>query len=143
MNQKIRYIKNFSRHLFNADQVVALEAAGYIADEEGARAPFFTSAADFAEKVGGCIAAAVLPGDILRDCWAGEATIPDGTILVGWRTDVAARKRGRFAVRGIVAHEWRDGAPVRILNEEIMPTVENDFGTGAEFNYGTPKERKR
>jgi hypothetical protein len=108
---------------------VGLEAA----DE--ARAPFFQSAADFVEQIGGKVVSAVLPGDILRDCWAGEAVIPDGTVLVGWRTDQSARKRGRFAVRGLVIHEFAAGAPVKIWDMAVHPVVESDFRTGEQFPY--------
>ena len=132
-------IKNFSRHPFNADQKRALRYLGY-EPEDGARAPFFKGAQDFVDQVGGSVASAVVPGDIMRDCWAGEAEIPEGTVFVGWITDWAARERKRFAVRGYVVHEWKSTlsggtSPRKTDTGDIVPTVENDFQTGEEFPY--------
>lgn len=128
-------VENYSRHPFNSDQIGVLKSEEF-EPESGARAPFFEDAQDFVAQVGGKTVSAVVPGDILRDCWAGDATIPDGTTLVGWRTDKDARKRGRFAVRGMVVHRWERGGPTKLLDTEIEPTVENDFRTGEEFPYG-------
>jgi len=127
-------VENFSRHPFSRDQRSVLNLLGLEA-AEGARAPFFEGAADFVKQIGGQVVSAVLPGDILRDCWTGEAVIPDGTVLVGWRTDQSARNRGRFAIRGLVIHEFVAGAPVKIWDMEVEPIVESDFRTGEQFPY--------
>ena len=126
-------VENFSRHAFNRDQRSVLNLVGLEA-ADGARAPFFHSAADFVEQIRGKVVSAVLPGDILRDCWAANL-IPDGTVLVGWRTDQSARNRGRFAIRGLVIHEFVAGAPVKIWDMEVEPIVESDFRTGEQFPY--------
>lgn len=160
-------VRNFSRHTFNQDQVEALtlvgEALGMVLKPGEHEKPFFRNAADFIEQVGEQVSCAVVPGDIMRDCWAmtpagnerDEFTvgIPVGTIIIGWRTDQAARRRGRFAVVGVTAHQWQKaffaansvgendcyGAvvlPKLVFEAKISPTIENNFSDGKEFEYG-------
>jgi len=158
----MKTVENFSRHPFNVDQRRALLDAGY-EPEDRARAPFFKDIEDLLTQVGGKIVSAVIPGDIIWDCWArmsfGAADvspqmgIPVNTTIIGWRTDESARRRGRFAVRGIVVHRWEQVwfpankigepdcwgyvvIPQVIYEREIAPTVENDFQSGEEFPYG-------
>jgi hypothetical protein len=155
-------VKNFSRHPFNPDQLKALqlvaEALKLALMPGEHETPFFANADHFIKMIGGQIASAVVPGDILRDCWsqtpAGNPKdtlpggIPEGTILIGWRTDKAARTRKRFAIRGITVHRWNrvvfpvtptaKGAmiiPQLIFEAIISPTIENNFSDGKEFPY--------
>jgi hypothetical protein len=147
---------------FNPDQIQAIqlvaEALDLDLEPSEHETPFFTDADHFIKMVGGQVASAVIPGDILRDCWSqtpagnpkDELTggIPEITILIGWRTDPAARKRKRFAVRGITVHRWQRvlfpvtsanvGAmiiPKLIFDAKLTPTVENNFSDGKEFAY--------
>lgn len=158
-------IENYLRHPFNIDQVDAIRRVFPDAEIGKPLKPFFDDASDFIAKVGGKTSSAVVPGDIFRDCWARQSFgsmyddpsgsgIPVNTVIIGWRTDLEARKRGRFAVRGIVVHEWQKvifsancagepdcyGAivmPVEIIRVDLVPTVESDFRTGEEFPYSS------
>lgn len=124
---------NNSRHEFNDDQVRALRANGFDPEEQ-ARSPFFNDAQDLADEIAHRVTHTIFPGDLLLECWA-DGLIPDGTVLIKWRADDAARARGRFAARGLVMFEWRDGRPVVVLDDAIQPTVEVDLRTGEQFEY--------
>lgn len=127
-------IKNFSRHNFNSDQKSWASAHGY---EVGATlAPFFTSAQDFIQKVGGTVSSVVCPMGILLEALASGKMDDLTTTIIDWVADQGARKRSHFAVAGVRVFQIQSGNVVLISSETITHTVENDFNSGEEFPYG-------
>jgi hypothetical protein len=124
---------------------------------------FFEDVEHFASEVSGETVSATAPGEIFLELWArtplgpqGEIDmhlIAPGTRIIKWISDQEARDRRHFAVRGIKVYEWKETAfvanhigepdawgsailPRVVYEKKIEPTVENDFRTGEEFNYG-------
>jgi hypothetical protein len=133
-------IQNFSRHELNTDQKEAILDAFPRATFGPALAPFFKDASDLASKINGKTSVAVIPGALLLDTIAGQM-IASGTSILVFDLDQAARKRGRFAARGLKVFEFVVGVPSGIVqlhrtwHKTIVPTIENSFSDGEEFVY--------
>lgn len=126
-------VKNFSRHKFNKDQENILMELGYKYDDEVLN-PFFKDAIDFAQQTNGSICSLVAPLGIVLECIAlGEQY--SSRILI-WKADKDARARNRFATRGVTIFSIHNGAVYKTGDIVYTPTVENDFQTGEEFEYG-------
>ena len=132
-------VKNFSRHGFSTDQRTVLVEM-FPGTELGApQAPFFKGSEDFGAKVSGTTSSVVVLMEILLDALS-EGLLEDGTVLLTWRADEAAKKRARFAARGIAAYRLGGGRWEKILSRSIEPTVEVGFQDGKEVPYGTPAD---
>ena len=130
-------VKNFSRHELNEDQIKALVEIFGKVEVSKPLAPFFAGAEDVAEKVNGSVSALVVPWNMILKADALNM-IERGTILIAWSADENARKRGRFALRGVETFEFvNDGSGNDISFDEykFVPTVETDFKTGEVFPY--------
>ena len=134
-------VKNFSRHDFNADQVRVLPELFPGAELGAPLAPFFKSAEDFASKVSGTTSSVVVPMEIMLDALSA-GLLADGTILITWRADEEARKRGRFASRGVAAYRLREGRWEKVVSRDMVPTVEVGFQDGMVVPYAPPSEKK-
>lgn len=130
-------VRNFSRHPFNPDQVRALADAFPGTDPGAPETPLFKDARDFGSRVSGETASAAVPVEILLDALS-SGLLGDGTVLIIWAADPAARKRARFATRGIAAYRLADGRWQKIVDIGLEPTVEVGFQDGKEVPYGTP-----
>lgn len=130
-------IRNFSRHPFSKDQKKALK--GHFG-QKGRRttygkpeAPFFTSGADLAKKIGGQVGALVVPTDMFLDAHIA-GLLDEGTTLVFWNAHNGARQRGRHATTGMKVYTLKDGQ-WKVDSYTVKPTVEVDFKTGQEFKF--------
>lgn len=132
----MKTVKNFSRHRFNGDQRCALLENNYT-PEDGARSPFFKNARDLTEQTQGEIASIVAPMGMLLEALATGHIFGWDTTIINWIADEDARKRGRFAVRGMQVFQVQDGKVILLNQVEIDPLVESDFKTGEEFPYGS------
>ena len=133
-------VKNFSRHDFNADQVRVLPELFPGAELGAPLAPFFKSAEDFASKVSGTTSSVVVPMEIMLDALSA-GLLADGTIISPPR-DEEARKRGRFASRGVAAYRLREGRWEKVVSRDMVPTVEVGFQDGMVVPYAPPSEKK-
>lgn len=130
-------VKNFSRHPFNTDQKALLTEAGYEFNDE-IIAPFFRDAKDFVKQTTGEISqtiSVVAPMNILLEVLASEENQNYNATLLVWRADEIARKRGRFATRGLQLFHILHRKIILLASYDAIPTVENDFKTGEEFPY--------
>ena len=142
-------VSNFSRHDLNVDQVAAIKAVLPSAQIGETLKPFFTGADDVRSKLNGKVSVAVVPGAMLLEVEADQG-FAEGTVILAFEADQAARKRGRFAARGLKVFEWvekhayiggpfvttpRYIGPVLTSETAIVPTVENNFSDGQEFPY--------
>jgi hypothetical protein len=133
-------IRNFSRHPFSTDQAKALRKVfGEVVLGEP-EAPFFKDAEDFASKISGTVASAIVPMEILLDALS-EGLLNDETTLITWRADQDARNRGRFASRNVSICRLMGGKWEKTHSESLEPTVEVSFKDGKEFPYGTPSDK--
>ena len=140
-------VQNFSRHDLNKDQKEAVLALFPDAEFGEPLKPLFRDEAHLRERLDGQVSVAVVPGPMLLGLWADrDAALSEGTTIIIFEADQAARKRGRFAARGIRVFKWQwvdPGvfmvAPRLTHSVEIVPTVENNFSDGKAFPYGTPK----
>ncbi len=147
-------IRNFSRHKPNIDQIKAVRSVIVDAEFDAPSSPFFEDIRHLRESINGHISIVVAPGAMLLELWSaqGDDGLSEGTTILIFESDQAARKRARFAAIKLKAfkieklsiatydgHEFCLFVPALTDQIIIEPTVENNFSDGAEFPYGTPK----
>lgn len=131
-------VKNFSRHKFNSDQLDALSKKGskMSLQRNHALSPFFKDSADLIRQTQHGICSLVAPMGLLLEAIAsGNAISGWNAIIIDWVADEAARKRGRFATRGMRIFRVDEGSVELIHSATFDPEVENDYKTGEEFPY--------
>lgn len=139
------YIKNFSRHELNTDQIKAVRSVVEDAEFGVPSSPFFTGVRHLYESINGHVSVIVAPGAMLLELWSAQVGtgLSGETVILVFESDQAARKRGRFAATKLKVFRWVSGAPALTDIVAIEPTVENNFSDGAECSYGTPKAETR
>lgn len=127
-------IDNFSRHPLSVDQITAIrEMFGDEVVIGEPQAPFFEDAVHFSSCVSGRIASVVAPADFLLEAQT-DGLLAKGTVLLFWRADQEARKRGNHASRALLRFTLMDSGWVKD-SVSIDPTVEISFKDGAVYKY--------
>lgn len=127
-------VNNFSRHNLNQDQINAIQTWRNIEIGETLK-PFFTSAEHLRSQIDGQTSVVVAPGAMLLELWADPQPLTDGTRIIQFGADQSARKRGCFAATALTIFAWVNGRPVKIHQEVIAPTVEQNFRSGEIVPY--------